>query len=63
MEKAEQYLTKSVGIEPTVAAYQMLGDVLIKKGDKDKASESYRSGLELASSEVVNRVEGISELS
>ena len=61
MEKAEQYLTKSVGIDPTVAAYQLLGDVLIEKGDTDKASESYRKGLELASSEVVNRVEGISE--
>jgi len=59
MLKAEQYLTKSVGIEPTVAAYQMLGDVLREKGDKDKASDSYRKGLELASSEVVNRVEGI----
>lgn len=61
MEKAEQYLSKSIGILPTVAAYQMLGDVLIEKGDTNKASESYRKGLELASSEVVNRVEGISE--
>lgn len=59
MEKAEQYLTKSVAIEATVAAYQMLGDVLIEKDDKDKASDSYRKGLELASSEIVNRVEGI----
>ncbi len=61
MEKAEQYLTKSVGIEPAVAAYQMLGDVLFEKGDKDKASDSYKKGLELASSEVVSRVEGIVE--
>jgi HemY protein len=60
MEKAEQYLTKSVGIEPTVAAYQLLGDVLIQKGDILKASENYKKGLELASSEVVNRVEYIS---
>ncbi len=59
MEKAEQYLTKSVSIEPTVAAYQLLGDVLTEKGDADKASESYRKGLELASSEVVSHVEGI----
>ncbi len=59
MEKAEQYLTKSVGIEPTVATYQLLGDVLTEKGDKDKAGDSYKKGLELASSEVVNRVEGI----
>ena len=61
MEKAEQYLTKSIGIEPTVAAHQLLGDVLIEKGDTVKASDSYRKGLELASSEIVNRVEGISE--
>ena len=60
MEKAEQYLTKSIGIEPTVAAHQLLGDVLIEKGDTDKASDSYRKGLELASSEIVSRVEGIS---
>jgi HemY protein len=61
MEKAEQYLTKSIGIEPTVAAYQLLGDVLIEKGDAEKASENYRKGLELASSEVVQGVEGISD--
>lgn len=52
-EKAEQYLTKSLAIDPEVTTYQMLGDVLIKKGDKDKASENYRKGLELASSETV----------
>ena len=61
MEKAEQYLSKSIGIEPTVAAFQLLGDVLIEKGDTNKASDCYRKGLELASSEIVNRVEGISE--
>jgi HemY protein len=61
MEKAEQYLTKSISIEPTVAAHQLLGDVLIEKGDTNKASDSYRKGLELASSEILNRVEGISE--
>ena len=61
MEKAEQYLSKSIGIEPTVAAYQMLGDVLIVKDDTEKASDSYRKGLELASSEVVSRVDVISE--
>ncbi len=61
MEKAEQYLTKSVGIEPTVSAYQLLGEVLTKKGDDSKASECYRKGLELASSEVIHSVEGISE--
>lgn len=57
MEKAEQYLTKSVGIEPTVAAYQLLGDVLVEKGDTKKASDCFKKGLELASSEVVSSVE------
>lgn len=61
MEKAEQYLTKSIGIEPTVAAYQILGDVLTKKGDANNASENYRKGLELASSEIVQGVEKISD--
>ncbi len=61
IEKAEQYLTKSVAIEPTVAAHQMLGDLLIEKGDAQKASLSYRKGLELASSEVVNHVEMVSD--
>lgn len=57
MEKAEQYLTKSVAIESTVAAYEMLGDVLVIKGDKDKANDSYKKGLKLASTEVVSHVE------
>lgn len=60
MEKAEQYLTKSVAIEPTVAAYQMLGDVLIEREDIEKAGESYKKGLELASSEIIHFVEDIS---
>ena len=59
MEKAEQYLVKSIGFEPTVAAYQLLGDVLVEKGDTLKASECYKKGLELASSEVVSHVEVI----
>ena len=60
MEKAEQYLTKSLATDSTVAAYQMLGDLLLAKGDKDKASDCFRKGLEQASSEVVNRAESIS---
>lgn len=57
LEKAEQYLVKSIGIEPTVDAYRLLGDVLTVKGDTPSASENYRLGLELASSEVVSNVE------
>ena len=60
MEKAEQYLMKSIATDETVAAYQMLGDLQLIKGDKDKACDCFRKGLELASAEVVNHVEQIS---
>ncbi|WP_305909103.1 heme biosynthesis HemY N-terminal domain-containing protein [Methylomarinum sp. Ch1-1] len=60
MEKAEQYLAKSVATDPSVAGYQLLGDLLLEKGDKDKASDCFKRGLELASNEVVSRVESIS---
>ncbi len=60
MEKAEQYFAKSIATDETVAAYQMLGDLLLEKGDKDKACDCFRKGLELASAEVVNQVEQIS---
>ncbi len=61
MEKAEQYLTKSVGIEPSVAVYQMLGDILIEKGDAEKASQNYKKGLEMASLQVVEQVDTITD--
>jgi HemY protein len=56
-QKAEQYLSKSLAIEPTVTAFQMLGDLLFERGDKERASENFKKGLELASSEVVSQVE------
>jgi HemY protein len=60
MEKAEQYLLKSSNIEASVDAYQLLGEVLFAKGDKDKACDYFKRALDLASSEVVNRAESIS---
>ncbi len=60
MEKAEQYLAKSIASDPTVAAYQMLGDLLMGKGEMEKASDCFKKGLELASTEVVQSVEKIS---
>ena len=60
LERAEKYLAKSISIEPTVAAYQMLGELLDEKGEKNKATECFKRGLELASSEVVSSVESIS---
>ncbi len=60
IEKADKYLTQSINVDPTVAAYQMLGDLLFETGNKDRASDCYKRGLELASSEVVSQVEQIS---
>lgn len=59
-QKATTYLSKSLSIEPTVPAYQLFGDLLFAQGDKDKASECYKQGLELASSEIVSRIDSIS---
>jgi HemY protein len=59
-QKAATYLTKSLSIEPTVSAYQLFGDLLFAQGDKDRASECYKQGLELASSEIVSRIDSIS---
>jgi HemY protein len=59
IEKALRYLSRSVDIEPTVAAYQMLGDLFFKLDDKDKASKCYKYGLELAASEVASNAEAM----
>lgn len=58
--KAESYLAKSIAAEPTVQAYQLLGDLLFAQGDKDNAGMCYKNGLELASSEIVSRIDTIS---
>ncbi|MDD1635381.1 MAG: heme biosynthesis protein HemY [Methylococcaceae bacterium] len=55
--KAESYLAKSIAAEPTVQAYQLLGDLLFTQGDKDNAIMCYKNGLELASSEVVSQID------
>jgi HemY protein len=61
IEKAMKYLSRSLDSEPTVAAYQMLGDLFFELDDKDKASKCYKRGLELAASEVVSSAEAISK--
>ena len=55
--QAEQYLTRSVAQEPTVQALQSLGDLLFSQGEKDRAAECYKQGLELASTQVVKDVD------
>jgi HemY protein len=59
MEKAEQYLLKSLNIEASVATYQLLGELLFAKGDKDQACNYFKRGMELASAEVISGVEAI----
>ncbi|MEI8208630.1 MAG: heme biosynthesis HemY N-terminal domain-containing protein [Methylococcales bacterium] len=54
--KAESYLAKSIAAEPTVHAYQLLGDLLFVQGDKDNAITCYKKGVELASNAVVNQI-------
>jgi HemY protein len=59
-DKAESYLRYSIAIEPTVQAYQLLGDLLFAQGDKDRACQCYKNALELASSEIVSRIDTVS---
>jgi HemY protein len=58
--KAEAYLSDSIMAEPTVQAYQLLGDIMLSKNEKDKACECYRYGLELASNQVVSQIDTVS---
>ncbi|MEY4768106.1 MAG: hypothetical protein RL637_745 [Pseudomonadota bacterium] len=58
-EKAIRYLSKSLDKEPSVAAYQMLGDIFSHSNDKDKACQYYKQGLELAATEVIQSAENV----
>jgi HemY protein len=55
--KAREYLEKSLQLEPSVEAFQLLGDLLQRQNDFSGACHLYRSGLMLASSEVVAQIE------
>lgn len=57
--KAEDYLTRSNAIDPTVQAYRLLGDLYTSQGEEHKANLAYKQGLELASSGVVNQVDAV----
>ena len=59
LEKAEKYLGDSIGVEPTVEAYQLLGDLMLQKDDKERASGYYRQGLMLASEEIVKNIDHV----
>jgi len=60
MEKAEQYLLKSLHIEESVDAHRLLGELEQAKGEHDKACASFKRALALASNEVIKQAENIS---
>ncbi len=58
-EKAKQYLFKSIHLDPSVEAYQLIGEALITQGDKETACDYFVRALELASVGVVQNIESI----
>jgi len=57
LDKAKSYLTASLAAEPSVEAYQLMGDVLLKQKDPAGACQYFRNGLLFASNEVVALIE------
>ncbi len=62
LEKAKDYLTSSLEAEPSVEAYQLMGDVLMKEDDPLAACQYFRNGLLFASNEVVTLIEQNSDV-
>ena len=59
-DEAITYLKRSIALEPSVTAYQLLGDLLSQQqGQLEVANELYRKGLLLASDEVVREASNI----
>jgi HemY protein len=58
-DKAEDYLKKSIALDPNVQAYRVLGDLYSAQGEEHKANKCYKQGLELASSGVVEQVDEV----
>jgi len=56
LEKSKAYLKDSLAAEPSVEAYQLMGDVLLKQNDAQTACQFFRNGLLLASNEVVSLI-------
>jgi HemY protein len=57
LDEAGAYLKRSIELDPSVTAYQLLGDILSQQpGQLEIANELYRKGLLLASEEVVRKV-------
>ncbi len=57
LDKAEDYLTRSLECKPMAETYRLLGDLFMQRGESDKAAECYRRGLMLATRAVIEEVE------
>ncbi len=57
LDKAKSYLKTSLAAEPSVEAYQLMGDVLMKENDPLSACQFFRNGLLFASNEVIALIE------
>lgn len=57
LDKAKTYLQGSLAAEPSVEAYQLMGDVLMKESNPLQACQFFRNGLLFASNEVVALIE------
>ena len=60
MEKAEQYLLKSLHLEETVDVLQSLAELETTKGNPQQACEYFKKALSLASTQVIKQAEAIS---
>lgn len=56
-DKAAQYLEASLGIEPSVEAFQLMGDLLLRQNNPALASQYFRNGLLFASNEAIAQIE------
>jgi HemY protein len=56
-EKAGGYLEESLAVEPSVEAYQLMGDLHYQQNNPGKACFYFRNGLLFASDEVVSQIE------
>lgn len=57
LDRARQYLESSLGIEPSMETYQLMGDLLLQQNDTATACQYFRNGLLFASNEAVAQIE------
>lgn len=57
LDEAHEYLQASLSIEPSVEAYQLMGDLLLQQNDSVHACQYFRNGLLFASNEVLAHIE------